>query len=808
MDRLIAHTRKLNHDQLEWQTLQEHSCNVAKLCSEICEPFGLGILGLLTGWLHDMGKASQDVQDHILRKTLQKLNHCSAGMYWLWEHKRKQNFTDWVMAQMACLAIGCHHSGRCDYIAPDGCEPWLDRMHSERAGVRYSENVQAFFSDCCEEGFMLTLINQAAEEFSVFEERVRKKIQEKYDPESENAVFWTTYRFQMGFIQRFLVGALVDADWIDTSCYMNQTFLPHSTSLEERQKLWNRLSEKTENYLKGLSRKYTIDELRQEISDQCFSAAQKCDPGIYRLYVPTGGGKTYSGLRFCMEMARRQNASHVFYFAPYKSITHQNADCIRKVLGSEYVLEHHSDVIFNENSEEGRSQWIALSQRWQDVPVICTTMVQLLNTLFAASRQSIRRLPALANSVLLLDEIQALPLQDICLLNLAMNTLAQVFHCTVVFCTATQPALDKAVYPIEFSLEKDLVGDFEQRFLQFKRVQIIPRLVPGGESVSSVADFTKDLLKENRSVLVILNTKRAVNKLFDTLRERISDDVQLFCLTTYLCQKHRDDVMDKIKKHLQKKSGPSLICISTQLVEAGVDLSFDCVIRSLTGLPSIIQAAGRCNRHGNDKCKDVYLVYCADEDLRYLTEIDTAAQATRRLLEELPEGIDLLSPQAIQTYYQIYYGDQEQLRNMLYRIVPENGLETTMVDLLSNNQNGVQAKREHMGLVVKQGKDKFRWVMRQAFGTAEANFEAIQDENIPLLVPYGKEGRHILAKLLEEDSEIPSFAELQPYTVSIGRRDRKRLESALISVMDGAAFMVLPNYYDSEFKGLCFEAQQ
>ena len=164
-----------------------------------------------------------------------------------------------------------------------------------------------------------------------------------------------------------------------------------------------------------------------------------------------------------------------------------------------------------------------------------------------------------------------------------------------------------------------MVGDFEQRFLQFKRVQIIPRLVPGGESVSSVADFTKDLLKENRSVLVILNTKRAVNKLFDTLRERISDDVQLFCLTTYLCQKHRDDVMDKIKKHLQKKSGPSLICISTQLVEAGVDLSFDCVIRSLTGLPSIIQAAGRCNRHGNDKCKDVYLVYCADEDARYLT---------------------------------------------------------------------------------------------------------------------------------------------------------------------------------------------
>lgn len=128
MAKLIAHTRKLNHDQKDWQTLQEHSRNVAKLCAATCESIGLKKLGLLTGWLHDMGKAPQDVQDHILGKMPQKLNHCSAGMYWLWEHRRKQSFTDYVMAQMACLAIGCHHSGRCDYIAPGGSEPWLDRI--------------------------------------------------------------------------------------------------------------------------------------------------------------------------------------------------------------------------------------------------------------------------------------------------------------------------------------------------------------------------------------------------------------------------------------------------------------------------------------------------------------------------------------------------------------------------------------------------------------------------------------------------------------------------------------------------------
>ena len=808
MEKLIAHTRRLNRNQMECQTLREHSRNVAKLCAAACESIGLGKLGLLTGWLHDMGKSPQDVQDHILGKKKQKLNHCSAGMHWLWEHRRKQSFTDYVMAQMACLAIGCHHSGRCDYIASDGGEPWLNRMGSELAAVRYDESIQAFFSDCCEQRDMLNLIAQAAEEFSAFEERVRKRIQAEYDPETQNDAFWTTYRFQMGFIQRFLFGALVDADWTDTSCYMNQTCLAKPISLEERQKLWNRLSEQTESYLKKLSHKYAIDKLRQEISDQCFSAAQNCPSGIYRLYVPTGGGKTYSGLRFCIEMARRHNASHIFYFAPYKSITRQNADCIRQVLGSEFVLEHHSDVIFNEDDEDGRNRWISLSQRWQDVPVICTTTVQLLNTLFSGSRQSIRRLPAVAGSILLLDEIQAQPLQDTCLFNLAMNALAQVFRCTVVLCTATQPAWDKAVYPIEFSPKKDLVENVEHFFLQFKRVQIIPRLVPGGERIPSVADFAKDLLKENRSVLVILNTKRAANKLFDALKERVSDDVQLFCLTTYLCQKHRNDVMDKIKRYLQEKDGPPLICVSTQLIEAGVDLSFDCVVRSLAGLPSIIQAAGRCNRHGNDRCRNVYLIYCADEDLRYLPEIDTAAQATRRLLEQLPEEADLLSPQAIQSYYRVYYGDPEQLRNMLYRVVPKDGLETTMVDLLSNNQNGVQAKRERMGLVQIQGKDKFKWVMRQAFGTAEANFEAIQDENVSFLVPYGKEGEQMLARLLKADAEIPSFAELQPYTVSVSQGERKRLGDALMPVLDGAVFTLLPNYYDSESKGLCFEPQQ
>ena len=154
-------------------------------------------------------------------------------------------------------------------------------------------------------------------------------------------------------------------------------------------------------------------------------------PASIAFIFPRGGGKTYSGLRFCVEMARRQNARHLFYFAPYKSITRQNADAIRKALGEDMVLEHHSDVLFASEQSAEQQRWLTLSQRWQGVPVICTTMVQLLNTLFAAPRQNVRRLSALAGSVLLLDEIQALPLQDTCLLNLALDTLARLFGCTV-----------------------------------------------------------------------------------------------------------------------------------------------------------------------------------------------------------------------------------------------------------------------------------------------------------------------------------------------------------------------------------------
>lgn len=790
---LIAHILDQADDNASpyIQTLREHSENVAMHCAAICRPYGLENLGRLTGYLHDMGKSAPDVQDHLWNQTKEKLNHSAAGMRWIWERTEKSDNYVRLTGQIVALAIGCHHSGRCDYLGIDGSRPWLERMFSKQADLFYHESVTRFFSECCEEIEIRRLIQEAAEEIHTIFLKARTIIpKEASENANKNALF-----FGLGFIQRFIFSALVDADWSDTASFMNHLPLPSFPSDDTRLATWNLLCDRMEQFTDSLKAERPIDILRREISDQCLVAAQGRPAGIYRLYVPTGGGKTFSGLRFCVQMARRQNAHHLFYFAPYKSITKQNAENIRRALGEEYVLEHHSDVLFESDEYSDQERWLALSQRWQGVPVICTTMVQLLNTLFAAPRQNVRRLSALAGSVLLLDEIQALPLSQTCLLNLALDTLVRLFDCTVILCTATQPDLDTAPIPLQFADQKDIVPDYQLRFQQFKRTKVIRPMIKGGQSISAIADFLTSLQKDNRSILVVLNTKNVVNKLFDELKPLVSPECRIFCLTTNLCQQHRNDVLDEVDQRL--KSGRSLICISTQLIEAGVDLSFDCVVRDLAGLPSIAQAAGRCNRHGESNCRPVYLIECAGENLDALPEIYDGREITRELLATLPEEADLLSPQVIQLYYQRYYGDPRHQNDMLYPFSVTGHVASTMVDLLSINSQGINASKERQ-IPCRAG-------LCQAFGTAESAFAAIPDETISVLVPYGR-GKELLLELQSARANTALLKDLQPYTISISQSQYRRLGNALYFVLDGEALALQENYYDSEHKGLSFES--
>lgn len=783
---LIAHQTP---DRTRTQLLETHSRNVGERCGAACQQIGLEHLGRLTGLLHDLGKAAHEVQDYLYGAPIVgKLNHSSAGMRWVWEAfgKNETRKSYRLAAQFAAIAIGCHHGTRCDIFAPeDGSEPWLERMYSEKADPFYAQSCETFFTECIPQEEIEQEMALAAKEMaSLWNELLQI---------GDNRSNSVSFRMMLGLVQRYLFGALVDADWTDTAHFEENTPLPSAEATD-----WPALANTVEHFLADLKQTRTIDFLRQEISDQCRSAGQNAAPGIYRLYVPTGGGKTYSGLRFCIHAAEHTHASRIFYFAPYRSIIGQNTGHFRKALGnSALVLEHHADAIQDETLQESI---LAQTQNWQGVPLIATTMVQFLNTLFAAPRRNARRMPSLANAVLLFDEIQSLPLQHTYLFNIALNLLSQAMGCTIVLCTATQPPLEQLAYPLLFSTPKDIVPDYAKRFEQFKRTEIVPILDHSGFSAESLADFALDKLQTNDSLLVILNTRRMVEAVFDHLKPLLGSDVQLFCLTTHLCPQHRMDVIDAIKAHLDlPHPAQKLICVSTQLIEAGVDLSFDCVIRGMAGLPSVAQAAGRCNRHGQTSCRPVYLVPCAqnEEHLDSLPDLDEGRRSTERLLSSLPAHTDLLSPASIQAYYDAYYSEDRQKNQML---APTGQDGQTLLDLLSDNKSGVKAYREtHRSAPPLSPVSLF-----QAFDTAESQFHALESDTISVIVPYREQGQKLVSLFLSTEHPGPElFREAQHYTVELNSSEFRRLDQAhaILPGAKGAVYLLQSNCYDS-IKGI------
>ncbi len=771
------------------QTLTDHCRAVAEYCAAACKPLGLENTGYLTGLLHDTGKCARIVQDHLYDNTTEKINHASAGMRWLWEnYGHSQDTAQLITAQLAGLAIGCHHGERLDIFSPDGSEPWLQRMNAPQAVALYDENCTVFFGQCIPESEIRQTFAQASKEVYLLCQKILTNIQQH--PAAQE-IMRAEYQMRLGLVSRYLFAALVDADWTDSAnWYKSNKRIP-----PEPCPPWAELADTAEHFLDALPAIRPIDTLRREISDQCAAAGRQAETGIYRLYVPTGGGKTYSGLRYCLHAAKHRNAKRIFYFAPFRSIIGQNTTEFKKVLGgSEYLLEHHSDVIIDTRNE------VLLRQmdRWQGVPIISTTLVQLLNTLFAAPRQNVRRMIGLADSILLFDEIQSLPLCHTYLFNTAVNFLASQLGCTVVLCTATQPELNSVRYPLQYAHPMDIVPDFALRFDQFKRTKIIPVQPDGGFSAPALADFVWDKQSENRSTLVILNTRAAVDAVFTALQQNCPPDTTLYCLTTHLCVQHREDVIHELRTRLADTDDTGrIICVSTQLIEAGVDLSFDCVVRSMAGLPSVAQAAGRCNRHGETACRPVYLVEVesALEDLKHLPDLSEGRLATQRLLRTLAPDADLLSPQSIREYYQLYFSEPHQTERMGDPVKIDTE-DQDLFSLLTENPDSLLAYRERTGNPMPNILQ-----LRQAFGTAEGHFHALEDITTPVLVPYGEAGKKLVSALISaREPTAAQLKEAQRFSVGITEYEHKALErcSALLPAAGGALTVLQEANYDAQ----------
>jgi CRISPR-associated endonuclease/helicase Cas3 len=444
------------------------------------------------------------------------------------------------------------------------------------------------------------------------------------------------------------------------------------------------------------------------------------------------------------------------------------------MLGDDNVLEHHSNLVPDVDNWRNR----VLSENW-DSPVIFTTSVQLLDALFAQSTGATRRMHQLVNSILIFDEIQTLPVKTIHIFNNAINFLTSICNTTVVLCTATQPLLgrvdsSKGVLPI--TAENEIVRDKRRLFHDLKRTEIIDKCRLEKWNHDEIKTFAIEQLALHQSLLIVCNTKDSARRMFAKLHE--SSDALIVHLSTSMCPAHRRNKIDEIKACLHPDAGKPIVCVSTQLIEAGVDLDFGCVIRSLAGMDSITQAGGRCNRHGNRTIGYVYILNFSEEILGSgLSEISTAQEITARILGEFkakPARFhhDLLSEETMQQFYEYYFF--RRAKEMTYPLKAGKGnppvaQDTNILDLLTMNPASLEsAKREGL-------KEALALPLKQAFSTAAQAFQVIDAPTRGILVPYGEEGRKLIGDMAAAfanekcplNEQIPLLKKAQHFTVNV-----------------------------------------
>ena len=729
MQEYFAHIRREKSD--EKQMLQEHLLRVGEIMSACASRIGLSSMARMIGLLHDLGKCTEEFLEYLQwcrahpgdysrRGTV---DHATAGAQLLMRRYGDRDVDGLLTVHIAALVIFSHHTGLMNYLSEDGKSDFLRRM--EKIDVP-KVDLSYYYDTVISESELDLLFEHAVHEFTVLDSKITA-----LDPERGEK-----YHFYWGMVHKLLLSMLVDADRLDSAEFELEKPLTDEWDTAE---IWADFSDKLEQKLTGFSippesKAEKIAQLRQKISDDCLESGDE-PPGIFRLCVPTGGGKTLASMRFALRHAQKYNKKRIIVVIPYTSIIDQNVKEIREIFCmDEAILEHHSNVITEDDGEDTESMDFRriLTERW-DVPVIFTTQVQFLNTVFAGGNSSLRRLHALEDSIIIFDEIQTLPIRCTYLFNAAMNFLKDLCRVTALLCTATQPPLEQLDVPIEMRDNADLTSDLAEVFEGFQRVQIENVCEDGGVSINEIAGEIVHSAEEIGDVLCIVNLTEQARNLYEKVSElaQISErDIHVVHLSTKMCPAHRKEVLRTVREELdtrQEYPEQRLICISTQLIEAGVDVSFPVVYRALAGFSSIAQAAGRCNRHGEMERGIVRLFTLENEDLSRLEDIRQGKKIASDMLYKTSAD-EILTPQAMEKYFRRFYKGRTA-RDMRFPMKDCN----TIFDLLSANEAGLQEAAEN-------GAQPDLW-FTHAFCDAGRAFAVIDSHTEPVLVPYagGKE---------------------------------------------------------------------
>lgn len=777
----IAHFKK---DDGSPQRLKNHLNEVAMISRKIGQMVNIPTVCFLAGLLHDFGKYTDAFQTYIIAAQQGEdvkrgsVDHSSYGGKLIRSLTAKTEY-DMMAMEMIANSIFSHHrsAGLLDFISGEGAaeSPFTTRF--EKSLEDFDVASDRFFQEIISKQELQILLFQAGNELEYLA-----------------SIHGKLSRTDQFYLQKMVYSALLDGDRRNTQIFEEGKIYENKDTMS----LFSELSQKLEKIFQKFENeeKTPINQLRQQMADASLKAARR-ETGIYRLSIPTGGGKTLSSMRFALNHALANGKQKIIYIIPFSSIIEQNAEVFRKVLGdqnNQFILEHHSNLVHEEDDEsnENERKQALLQDNW-DSPIIVTTMVRFLENFFSGSTRNPRRIHQLNNSILIFDEIQSIPPKCLSMFNSLVTFLKEYGKTTTLLCTATQPTLEKRKISLPISPNGEIVPDLDDINEAFERVQVIDRQTSDGWTAEDLSEFARSILDEEKNLLIILNTKKAVREVYQLLRNQ---GIEVFHLSTSMTANHRTKMLNNIRFALNE--GRQIICVTTPLIEAGVDISFSAVIRSISGLDSIAQAAGRCNRNGeSNNLQPIYLVNPIKEleNIDKMPEIKTKAEVTRQLLldrKHLEDKSSVLGRKLMNRFFNRYYARVERTGESEYLI---NGGSQNLYSMMYNN---IDRKKFY----VASKNQGIPTLMTSSSSTIAKHFKVIENEGESVLVEFD-EGEDLISDLLGSELVIFNkhwYQKAQRNSITIYKYQLEKLiQSRLVSLTNAGVYVLHRSAYDEDF---------
>jgi CRISPR-associated endonuclease/helicase Cas3 len=710
---MIGHI-KLNIDgTFETQDLADHLSGTALFSKKFAAEFGNEEWGNLLGLWHDLGKYSDEFQEYIKINSgfeegekLGKTDHTSAAAI-----LAKEIYPTFWPPIAYCIAG--HHAGLHNWLPEPGVS----------GDLSYRLKKQEF-------------LNKIRSKIPLeFLNKINLNLPIGKPIETNQMHLWI----------RMLFSSLVDADYLDTERFMNPGSFKRRGKYDSLDELKGRFDIHMNEMLKKAPLT-TVNSIRSRILKDCIASGE-LSPGFFSITVPTGGGKTLSSMAWALVHALKYNKSRIIFAIPYTSIITQTAQIYRSIFGDDNVIEHHSNIDENTNTQERK----LAAENW-DAPIVVTTNVQLFESLFSNKTSRCRKLHNLVNSIIILDEAQMLPPEFLNPILTVLKGLADNYNISVLFSTATQPALTgKIGGKGQFAFEgitansvREVVQNVDELAIELKRVKIqLPKNTNETIDWLTIADE----LQRHEQVLCIVNTRDQCRELHELMPEGTIH------LSRLMCTAHIMDIIDEIKQRLKENKPVSVI--STQLIEAGVDIDFPVVYRAIAGLDSIAQCAGRCNREGKlnkENRLGLMKVFVPSKGTPIGLMRKGADTFKEMLLNRSDNENSLLEPQAFLEYFRLFY---------------------SKIDNFDKAEIGDSLWKDAQSM-------KFQ------FATAARDFRLIDDKNAQTILVEYKNGNDLIQLLKRKGPESWLMRKLQRYMVSVNERDFAEIRKAgLIVDMHG-----------------------